>query len=166
MEICQFDYFEQCHSANAPGNPFDVEWTVSVTCPDGTIKRIDGFFDGGNRFVFRFMPEQLGEYRYQTDCRLPELNGKSGSFHCIPPREGNHGKVTVKDRYWFAYADGTPYFEAGTTCYAWIHQNEELRMKHWKLYRKAVSISCGCAYSPSGMSKTTGSRKSIPLKAI
>lgn len=129
MEICQYDYFEKCYSASAPGNPFDVEWTVSVICPDGAIKKIDGFFDGGNRFVFRFMPEQLGEYRYQTDCRLPELNGKSGSFRCILPREGNHGKVTVKNRYWFAYADGTPYFEAGTTCYAWIHQNEELRMQ-------------------------------------
>lgn len=129
MKICQYDYFEKCYLASVPGNPFDVEWMISVTCPNGAIKKIYGFFDGGNRFAFRFMPEQLGEYRYITDCKQPELSGKSGSFCCIPPREGNHGKVSVKNRYWFSYADGTPYFEAGTTCYAWIHQSAELRQQ-------------------------------------
>ena len=74
MKICQYDYFEKCYLASVPGNPFDVEWTISVICPNGAIKKIYGFFDGGNRFAFRFMPEQLGEYRYITDCKQPELS--------------------------------------------------------------------------------------------
>jgi len=30
--------------------------------------------------------------------------------------------VRVRDRFHFAYADGTPYLPFGTTCYAWTHQ--------------------------------------------
>jgi hypothetical protein len=33
----------------------------------------------------------------------------------------------VANTYHFAYADGTPYNEAGTTCYNWVHQNDELQ---------------------------------------
>jgi hypothetical protein len=31
----------------------------------------------------------------------------------------------VRDGYHFAYADGTPYVECGTTCYAWAFQSED-----------------------------------------
>jgi hypothetical protein len=35
--------------------------------------------------------------------------------------------VLVSNQHHFAYADGTPYFPFGTTCYAWVHQSEELQ---------------------------------------
>jgi hypothetical protein len=38
----------------------------------------------------------------------------------------NHGPVEVRNRFHFAYADGTPHRPIGTTCYAWTHQGEEL----------------------------------------
>ena len=36
------------------------------------------------------------------------------------------GPVGVRDTYHFAYADGTPYHQVGTTCYAWAHQGDQL----------------------------------------
>lgn len=41
-----------------------------------------------------------------------------------PRRAAIAGQVRVADTYHFAYADGTPYRELGTTSYAWQHQPE------------------------------------------
>jgi hypothetical protein len=32
----------------------------------------------------------------------------------------------VHNTFHFAYADGTPFFQVGTTCYAWVHQGDDL----------------------------------------
>jgi hypothetical protein len=85
-----------------------------------------GFYDGGGTYKVRFMPGRVGEWRYETRSNVPELNGKTGSFTCEKPSAGNHGPVTVRNTYHFAYADGTPYVPIGTTCYAWNHQGDKL----------------------------------------
>lgn len=127
LNIKKYDYFEQSFQAEFAGNPFDIELIVQVKCPDGSIKTVYGFYDGENTFAFRFMPEQLGEYSYQTICQHNELNNKTGEFICIENDENNHGRVKVCDKYWFSYEDGTPYFPTGTTCYAWIHQSPDMQ---------------------------------------
>eukprot|EP00054_Salpingoeca_dolichothecata_P025129 m.173646 g.173646 ORF g.173646 m.173646 type:complete len:493 (+) comp25254_c0_seq2:117-1595(+) len=35
-----------------------------------------------------------------------------------------HGPINVANKTHFAHADGTHHFSTGTTCYAWVHQNE------------------------------------------
>ena len=42
------------------------------------------------------------------------------------PRGKNHGPVKVWRQTHLAYADGTRYFQFGTTCYAWPHQTPEV----------------------------------------
>jgi len=42
----------------------------------------------------------------------------------------------VRNTYHFAYEDGTPYFPVGTTCYAWIHQGEELEKQTLETLKK------------------------------
>ena len=68
-----------------------------------------------------------GEWRYTTHSNPPELDGKTGvHLHCTP-RRGITGPVRVEQHVThFAYADGTPYFPVGTTCYAWTHQGDAL----------------------------------------
>lgn len=85
---------------------------------------VPGFYDGDGVYRVRFMPDTEGEWRYETHSSDPALAGKTGEFACIPPEpaSGNHGMVAVRNRFHFAYADGTPYFPFGTTCYAWTHQ--------------------------------------------
>ena len=57
----------------------------------------------------------------------PQLNGKTGEFTVTRPPPQNHGPVRVANTYHFAYADGTPYKELGTTCYVWEWQPEALQ---------------------------------------
>jgi hypothetical protein len=83
------------------------------------------------------MPEAQGRWEYETRSNCPDLNGASGSFVCIEPGEGNHGPVGVRDTYHFAYADGTPYYQVGTTCYAWAHQGDELEEQTLETLREA-----------------------------
>ena len=83
---------------------------------------VPGFYDGEGVYRVRFMPDTEGEWTYQTRSKAAALEGLSGTFLCGPPANGNHGPVRVRNRHHFAYADGTPYFPFGTTCYAWTHQ--------------------------------------------
>jgi hypothetical protein len=104
-----------------------LEVSLSARFSQGSqTVEVDGFYDGGGVFRIRFMPEKLGEWRYKTKSNRPELNGKTGIFSCATPSVTNHGPVRVHGTYHFAYSDGTRYFPFGTTCYAWIHQGNQL----------------------------------------
>jgi len=108
------------------GNPFlDVELSVQFKHKTRVIEP-DGFYDGDGVYVVRFMPDSLGPWTYATRSNCDELDGKSGQFKCVEQSPENHGPVRVRNTYHFAYADGTSYFPVGTTCYAWIHQGDEL----------------------------------------
>ena len=107
-------------------NPFtDVTLSCTFMCRDEAV-RVEGFYDGDNTWKARLMPTREGAWRYLTQSSDPELNGKAGSFTVGPPAEGNHGPVRVHNTHHFTYADGTPYIQIGTTCYAWAHQGDEL----------------------------------------
>jgi len=108
-------------------NPFkDVEvfaWFYNKN----SKKRIKGFFDGEGTWKVRFMPEDIGKYVFLTQSTDVELDGRTGSFECVPASEKNHGPVKVHNTYHFRYADETPYFMLGTTVYAWYYRPEDVR---------------------------------------
>jgi len=116
----------------ATGNPFaDVVVSAEFTRGARTVK-VDGFYDGGGAYRVRWMPDELGEWRWVTRSSTKNLAARSGSFVCGPPQAvvgsaPNRGPVHVTDRFHFRYADGTPYFPFGTTCYAWVFENERLQ---------------------------------------
>lgn len=122
----RWDYFEFAMNGRADGNPFvDVTFSAVFQHQHRSIS-VDGFYDGEGRYVVRFMPDTLGEWQFTTHSSVPELDHLHGTFTCVPPSAGNHGNVSVERTYHFAYADGTPYYPFGTTCYAWTHQGEAL----------------------------------------
>jgi hypothetical protein len=88
---------------------------------------VEGFHDGDGVWRVRFMPAEVGTWRFQVHSDTPTLEGASGSFECLEPRPANHGPVQVAGRHHFAYADSTTFRPFGTTCYAWNHQPEERR---------------------------------------
>ena len=107
------------------GNPYvDVQLRARFTQGDRTIEVL-GFWDGDDVYKVRFSPPTAGTWRYVTSSNGPELDGQSGSLTVAPPSAGNHGPVQVFDTFYLRYADGTPYHQFGTTCYAWVHQTEE-----------------------------------------
>ena len=124
--IARWDIFEVTQSGPADGNPFgDVEFGARFTEGAQTI-RVNGFYDGGGTYRVRFMPETTGEWRYETFSNRPELAGRTGTFTVTPATAGDHGPVRVAHTFHFAYADGTPFRELGTTCYAWVQQGDAL----------------------------------------
>ena len=112
------------------GNPFlDVELDAVFT-QHGRAVRVPGFYDGEGIYRVRFMPDNEGEWTYRTRSKTAALDGKSGSVQVVAPSKGNHGPVQRRaTAIHFAYADGTPYFPFGTTCYAWTHQPLEMQAR-------------------------------------
>ncbi len=122
----QWGRFELSLNGPQNGNPFlDIALSARFMQGDRIVK-VNGFYDGDGNYRVRFMPDTIGEWGYVTESNDASLNGKKGSFHCKAPTPGNHGPVRVSNQYHFSYADGTPYYPFGTTCYAWIHQGDTL----------------------------------------
>jgi len=111
----------------ANGNPF-VEVEFSAVFSQGARRvRAPGFYDGDGAYKVRFMPDSLGDWTWETRSNRPALNGKRGSFTAVAPGPGNHGPVRVRNTFHFGYEDGTPFWQVGTTSYAWTHQSEALQ---------------------------------------
>ena len=121
-----YDLFELSLSGPQDGNPFlDVQLSAQFQFGSRVV-HCEGFYDSGGIFRLRFMPDRPGEWTYTTRSNSPALDKQSGAFTCVPARAGVHGPVRVSGRTHFAYDDGVPYFQVGTTCYAWNHQGEKL----------------------------------------
>lgn len=118
--------FEASMKGPEGGNPFlDIQLSAEFRYRNRLVE-VDGFYDGEGVYRIRLMPDTLGIWRYITRSNYPDLDGKVGEFTCVEPSPANHGPVHVHNTYHFVYADGTPYYPIGTTCYAWIHQGDVL----------------------------------------
>ena len=130
VPIEQWDFYELSLKGPTGGNPFvDVELTARFFLGDRTVEAC-GFYDGAigadGTYKVRFSPDEQGIWRYETVSNRKELDHQTGTFECIAPGKNNHGPVQVAHTFHFAYADGTPYKQIGTTCYAWTHQGDGL----------------------------------------
>jgi hypothetical protein len=125
----RWGYAEIALNGPSSGNPFeDVTLTAAFRMGNRALT-VPGFYDGDGSYKIRFMPDAVGEWTWTTVSSAPELNGKAGKILCAAPGEGNRGPVSVRDDFHFGYADGTPYVECGTTCYAWAFQAEEMQRR-------------------------------------
>jgi hypothetical protein len=117
-----YDLFELRLKGPKTDNPYiDVRLRAEFFKGNRSVV-VTGFHDGEDDYVVRFMPDEIGQWRYTTRFSAPELDGPSGTLAVGAARNGVHGPVRVRHRFHFAYADGTSYFPFGTTCYAWTHQ--------------------------------------------
>jgi hypothetical protein len=121
----------------AEGNPF-VDVRVGAMFTNGTTTvETAGFYDGDGVYRVRFMPEAVGEWRYETKSNRWELTGKLGTFTVTPATKGNHGPVRVHNTFHFAYADGTPFKQIGTTIYNWTDTPEPVQEETLKTLASA-----------------------------
>ena len=122
--IERWDFIELRLAGPSSGNPF-LDVRVSATFRyKNRVLTVQGFYDGGGAYKVRFMPDEIGHWTWTTSSNATALDGKAGAFECAAPAAGNHGPVSVRDGVHFGYADGTPFVECGTTCYAWAFQSE------------------------------------------
>ena len=117
--------FELSCEGTAEGNPFSERNITAEFLSKSEHKTVAGFYDGGGVYKVRFMPSFEETYRFTVSGNF---SGESfeGEFKVTPPSCGNHGPVRVCNTFHFAYADGTPYYPIGTTCYVWELQSDEL----------------------------------------
>jgi len=87
-------------------NPYgDVTLNVSYESPDGKEIKFWGFYDGGRTWKIRFMPEEVGTWKYKAV--FSDGSGSiSGTFECI--RSDIPGMISVDETnpMWFGYKGG------------------------------------------------------------
>lgn len=91
-------------------NPFvDVTLVATLQAPEGHPVTAAGFYDGGNVWRLRFMPDRPGMWRYEA--RFSDGSpGISGTFRCVRSRKHGPLRVRKDNPLWFEHADGTPFY--------------------------------------------------------
>lgn len=125
-ETERWGIFELRVKGKTDGNPFTDYEIYAEFKGEKECKKITGFYNGNQEYAVRFMPSYEGEYSFKVYGSFSE-DTYEGCFRVIEPSGNNHGPVQVTDTYHFKYEDGKPYYSLGTTCYAWVHQTEEMQ---------------------------------------
>jgi Domain of unknown function (DUF5060)/Domain of unknown function (DUF5605)/Protein of unknown function (DUF4038) len=137
QSVERWGVYEVALNGPTNGNPFlDVKFSAWFSQGTNSIEA-NGFYDGDGIYRVRFMPQTLGEWKYKTTSNFRALNKKTGVFTVRRAAPANHGPVRVANTFHFAYTDGTPYKELGTTCYVWEWQPEELQEQTLKTLASA-----------------------------
>lgn len=126
-KIEKWDYLEVICQGIAAGNPFTERIICGCFRGKKETVNVDGFYDGDGVYKVRFMPSFEGSYTFSIEGNYAGENTApaEGAFEVTAPTEKNHGPIHTAYTYHFVYADGTPYYSIGTTCYVWDLQSDE-----------------------------------------
>jgi len=98
-------------------NPFvDVDAEAVFTAPEGSkLIRVEGFYDGGPVWKFRFVPREHGNWK--ADLKLKrggrEVASSSEWFKCEGDRGSGFLERSALNPYRLQYEDGTPFYSVG-----------------------------------------------------
>lgn len=139
-KVEKYGVFELEFKGISTGNPY-IERKITATFEGKNEKIVvDGFYDGDGIYKVRFMPSFEGVYHYYVEGDFSDdlqIRDLTGDFEAVAPKEGNHGPVHTAGMH-FAYADGTPYYSIGTTCYVWDLQTDELIEETFKSLKESA----------------------------
>lgn len=128
----QWGLFELTLNGPSAANPYGDAPLSAQFRQGSTVVTVPGFYDGDGRYRVRFSPPTTGQWDYATSCNLATLDKRSGSLTVTEPSRDNHGPIQIFKTFYLQYANGTPYHQLGTTCYAWIHQTQALQQQTLK----------------------------------
>jgi len=87
-------------------NPYqDVTLGVFYTKPDGGTVRFWGFYDGADGWRVRFMPDQVGTWRYEA-AFSDGSPGAAGTFECVPSDLPGMLSVHEENPIWLGFKGG------------------------------------------------------------
>lgn len=162
--IKQYDYFEKVVTGAKEGNPFtDYSIEGVFTCKDKEIK-VKGFYDGDGKYIVRFMPLEEGSYTYRISGTYSDKITE-GSFDVKKHDKNNHGPVKAVGHH-FTYADNTPYYSVGTTCYVWELQSDEEIEKTLASLKKSGFNKIRFCIFPKHYCWNLGEPRSYPYKGV
>jgi len=108
---------------------FGLDFYAEFISESGKKLTVPAFWHGGNRFTVRLAPTETGVWKYKTVCSedasLDNLCGEVLAEPYLGEYEiYKHGFVkTQRDKKYFIYDDGTPFFYLGDT--HWSMMKEE-----------------------------------------
>ena len=111
-------------------NPYrEVEADVVLTPPEGGAERTAPlFWDGEDRWKFRFAPDQIGAWRWTVRSRDRGLNGQQGGFQAVASNHpGSLRPMRGFPRH-FERQDGSRFWFLGDT--AWALYTDNALEKH------------------------------------
>jgi hypothetical protein len=98
-------------------NPFrDTAFVGEFVSPSGRTSLVNGFYDCDQTWRLRFAPDEQGKWSYRLRGEAVEIS-QQGAILCTAPRGHGFIRIHPENPYAFAYADGTPFFPMGDTCY-------------------------------------------------
>jgi hypothetical protein len=126
QQVVKWGTFELTLPGPKSGNPFLGVTLSGVFVHDTEVVRPEGFYDGNGVYKIRFMPDAEGAWTYVTHSNIGTLDGIKGQFRCTAAPAGDHGPVSVKNTFHFAYADSSRFIPFGTTIYEWCFQPDSM----------------------------------------
>ncbi len=104
---------------------YDAEFYAVFTSPSQKQTKVNGFWDGDDRWKIRFMLSETGIWAYETFCSDTHNEGlheRKGTFKCkanqSPLAIYQKGPIVrLRDAYHLSYTNGDPFFWAA--CTAW-----------------------------------------------
>jgi hypothetical protein len=100
----------------------EVALDVTYTRPDGSEIQFWGFYDGGDVWRARFMPDALGRWRYAAKFS-DGSTGAAGEFECVASDLPGQIAVHADNPQWFGWRGGDAAliraFHVGDRFFAW-----------------------------------------------
>ncbi len=116
----QYEMFEiTLKKETADNTPKEI---TAEICVGGNCRQIKGFYAGDGVYKVRFLPKEPGRYRWKISGEVEA----QGEELCREAKKGAHGLVQPSGLH-FVYEDGSRFVPVGTTVYALLHQEKELR---------------------------------------
>jgi len=122
FKIVQWEQFRLDFSHVPEGNPYTDDSIHAVFTHQEKKYTVEGFYRGDSVYQVRFMPTEPGLWSYTLSSNLSSIDGRSGSFECVPVMEPDQSMVQVFDTYHFQYSGGGPFYPFGTTIYSFVAQ--------------------------------------------
>jgi hypothetical protein len=162
-------------SSKVYDNPiYDVkDFRIAFTAPSGRGKVVRGFWDGGKSWKVRFMPDETGLWRWQSECSDENndgLHGQSGDFNCLPNSDNKsifkNGAVGHQSgKYYLTHNDGKPFFWLACTAWNGALKSTSEEWNNYLDHRVKNSYSViqlvttewrGCDKNPEGLTAIDG----------
>ena len=154
--------FELSLPGKQDGNPFTDYSIHGRFRGEHEAVSAEGFYDGDGIYRIRFMPSFPGVYHYEIDGTFGA--SLAGEFEVTEASENNHGPVRVADTCYFSYADGTPFYPLGTTCYVWELQPDELIRRTLESLKQARFNKIRFCILPKHYDYNLGEPRSYPFE--
>ena len=149
------------------------EFKAVFTAPSGRTKIVNGFWDGDNDWKVRFLPDEIGWWKWETTCSDIENSGlhlKKGKFECVknPNTDLLFQKGAVKHQagsYYLSYNDGTPFFWLACTAWngalksndeEWAHYLNQRKEHNYSVIQLVTTEWRGCDKNAEGLTAIDG----------